>query len=224
MTLVKICGMREPAHAVAAAEAGADYIGMILAPSRRHITVEQAAKITAAVRAVVKVPPKMVGIFVNADPAEVNGAAIAAGLDLVQLSGQEDEDYLERIVAPKIKAVHVDLASPGPVAWLSLRRRLATLQSLDVLPLLDAQVDGQAGGTGQTFDWSVAKDQAGLYRFMLAGGLTPENVADAIGQVRPWAVDVSSGVETVGAKDTAKMRAFIQAVRKAGGPNPRPLP
>ena len=220
MTLVKICGIREPAHAVAAAEAGADYIGMILAPGRRRITLEQAAKITAAVRAAAKSPPKLVGVFVNADPAEVNDMAAAAGLDMVQLSGQEDEDYLERIALPKIKAIHVDSATPGPVGWLSLRRRLTALRAMDVLPLLDAQVDGQAGGTGRTFDWSAAKGQDGI-RFMVAGGLTPENVAGAIAQLHPWAVDVSSGVETAGVKDMGKVRAFIQAVRQAGQPFPQ---
>ena len=224
MTFVKICGMREAAHALGAVEAGADYIGMILAPSRRRITVEQAAKIVAAVRAATKTPPKMVGVFVNATIAEVNGAASAAGLDLVQLSGTEDEDYLEQVRLPKIKVIHIDPTAPDPVAWLSLRRRLASLRALGVLPMLDAQVDGQFGGTGQTLNWTAAKGQAGEYPFMLAGGLTPQNVAAAIQQLRPWAVDVSSGVETAGVKDVSKVRAFVHAVRLAGELNPQPLP
>ena len=217
MTFVKICGIREPAQALAAAEAGANYVGMILAPSRRRITVEQAAKIVASVRASTSTLPKMVGVFVDASVAEVNEAAAIAGLDLVQLSGTEGEDYLERVAPPKIKAIHIDLATPDTVAWLSLRRRLASLRAMDVLPLLDAQVNGQFGGTGQTFNWDAAQGQAGEYPFMLAGGLTPENVASAIHQLHPWAVDVSSGVESVGVKDIAKVRAFISAVRSADG-------
>ena len=217
MTFVKICGVRDPGQALAAAEAGADYIGMILAPSRRRITVEQAGKIVAAVRAATKTPPKMVGVFVNASIEEVTTTATVAGLDMVQLSGTEDEEYLEQLPLPRIKAIHVDVAAPDPVAWLSLRRWLASLSAMDVIPLLDAQVNGQFGGTGQTFNWSAAQDQAGEYPFMLAGGLTPDNVASAIRQLRPWAVDVSSGVETVGVKDVAKVRAFINAVRSADG-------
>ena len=215
MTRIKICGIREPAHALAAAEAGADYIGMILAPSRRQITVEQAAKIVAAVKGSSKTPPKMVGVFVNAPTVAVNYAAITAALDMVQLSGQEDEDYLAEIEAPKIKTVHIKKNLPDPVAMMSLRRSLASLKAAGVLPQLDSQGEGQGGGTGQTFDWSVAQKEGAGYDYMLAGGLTPENVAAAIGQLHPWAVDVSGGVETAGVKDAAKIRAFIQAVRAA---------
>lgn len=216
MTLVKICGVRHPEHALVAAEAGADYIGMIFAPSRRQITVEQAAAIVAAVKSGMKAPPKLVGVFVNAPAEQVNEAAEKAGLDMVQLSGNEDEDYLEEVRFPRIKAVHVDPKLPGAVGWMTLRRRMSSLKALDVLPLLDAQVDGQFGGTGQAFDWATAKSGASDFDYMLAGGLTALNVGEAIAHLHPWAVDVSSGVETTGVKDEAKIRSFIQAVRKAG--------
>lgn len=215
MTRIKICGIRETAHAIAAAESGADYIGMILAPGRRQITVEQAAKIVAAVKGSTKTPPKMVGVFVNAPAVGVNYAVITAGLDMVQLSGQEDDEYLADIEAPKIKTVHISKRVPEPVAMMSLRRSLVSLKAAGVLPLLDSQAEGQAGGTGQTFDWALAQKEAAGYDYMLAGGLTLDNVEAAIGQLHPWAVDVSSGVETAGIKDVAKIRAFIAAARGA---------
>ena len=161
--------------------------------------------------------PKLVGVFVNAEPREVNSIADEVGLDMAQLSGDEDVDYLSEIQRPVIKAVHVPSEPPAEVAWPGVRRGLAILREAGAVPLLDTEVEGQAGGTGRPFDWEVARELAQDFDFMLAGGLTPENVAEAVARVRPWAVDVSSGVETDGVKDTAKIRAFIQAVRRAEG-------
>jgi phosphoribosylanthranilate isomerase len=214
-TVVKVCGIREPAHALAALQAGADFIGMILAPSRRRITVNEAARIVAAVKGASVSPPRLVGVFVDAPEEEVNRAAHEAGLDFVQLSGREDEDYLERMEVPAIKTVHVPSRMPDPVAWLSIKRRLSGLTALGVIPHLDTLVDGQAGGTGQAFDWSVAAQGVGLIDYLLAGGLTPENVAGAIARLHPWGVDVSSGVETNGVKDPAKIAAFVRAAKAA---------
>ena len=214
MTRVKICGVSAPAHALAAAEAGADFIGMIFAPSPRQVTTTQARSIVEAVRREAKAPrPKLVGVFVNAEAKAVNAAAAEAGLDLVQLSGDEDLDYLDGIEPPVIKAVHVSGREPGKVAALGLRRTLAHLRGANAIPLLDTKVQGMYGGTGRAFDWEVAQDLAQDFQFLIAGGLTPDNVGQALRRVHPWGVDVSSGVETGGVKDLAKIRAFIQAAR-----------
>ncbi len=214
MTIVKICGVREPVHAVIAAQAGADLIGMILAPSRRQISPEKAAEIVQAVRGSTSTPPKMVGVFVDADAQDVNRIAREAGLDMVQLNGSENEDYLEKMTVPVIKAVHVSAGLPGPVAWMGLRKQLAFLRNIGVVPLLDPKVAGVAGGSGQTFDWDVAKGQSEVYDFLLAGGLTPDNVAEAVSRLQPWGVDVSTGVESQGVKDPEKIRLFIERVRQ----------
>ena len=146
-------------------------------------------------------------LFADQPVEDVNGIAEAAGLDLVQLSGGEDDDFAARISLPVIRAIHVaegakpedilDRATPGTSVGI----------------LLDTAVKGARGGSGIAFDWTVAAEAAERLPFMLAGGLTPENVADAVAQVRPWAVDVSSGVETDGVKDIDKVRAFIRAVK-----------
>ena len=217
MSKIKICGVTQPSHALAAAEAGADFIGMVFAPSQRRLSREQAKAIAEAVRGSGGPQPKLVGVFVDADPREVNSIADEVGLDMAQLSGDEDVDYLSEIERPAIKVVHVPSKPPAEVAWPGIRRGLAVLRQAEAVPLLDTEVEGQAGGTGRSFDWDVAGELAQEFDFLLAGGLTPENVAEAVARVRPWAVDVSSGVETDGVKDTAKIRAFIQAVRRAEG-------
>jgi len=213
MTGVKICGISHPAHAVIAAEAGADFIGLHLAPSRRQVTPERAKAIVDAVRSSSDNPPKLVGVFVDADSAEMNRLAEEVGFDMAQLSGDEDPDTIAEIERPVIKALHVPAGPPSVVAWAGIRRGLAIVREAEALPLLDTKVEGHAGGTGRSFDWEVARQLAEEFEFMLAGGLTPENVAKAVAYVLPWAVDVSSGVETDGVKDPAKIRAFIAVVR-----------
>jgi phosphoribosylanthranilate isomerase len=157
--------------------------------------------------------PLIVGVFARMTPDEVNDIADAAGVDLVQLSGGEDDAFLRQIVRPVIRAVHVragmsaadvdDKCVPGLSAGL----------------LLDTGLDSALGGTGESFDWAVAAEVAEYKQFLLAGGLTPETVASAIEQVQPWGVDVSSGVETNGVKDIEKIRAFIRAAKgvRVGG-------
>ena len=214
MTTIKICGVQEAIHAVIAAQAGADLVGMILAPSRRQISPDKAVEIVHAVRSSTDSPPRMVGVFVDADAGEVNRIAHSAGLDMVQLNGSEDEDYLGKMTAPVIKAIHVEAELPGPVAWMGLRKRLAFLRNMGIVPLLDSKVEGVAGGSGQAFDWDVARGQSEDYDFLLAGGLMPDNVIEAVSRLQPWGVDVSSGVESQGVKDPEKIRLFIERVRQ----------
>ena len=203
-TRVKICGVTSVADALAAADAGADLIGLnFFDQSPRHLTLATAAEIAHAL------PPSVqrVGVFVN--PAEdlVVRAIAGCGLNLLQFHGDEPSDFCTQFGLMSLKAIRVrDEVS------------LETLADFETDAfLLDAYSKSGLGGTGEKFNWklAVAAQKFGKPIF-LAGGLTPENVADAVQKVKPFAVDVSSGVEFApGKKDAAKVRAFIQAVRSA---------
>jgi phosphoribosylanthranilate isomerase len=201
---VKICGIQDEAAAIAAAEAGADAVGLIFAPSRRQVGLEQARRIAAAL------PPFIakVGVVVNEPLERVRELIDGVRLDAVQLHGDEDATYCRAVCelgVTVIKAVQV----AGPL-------EVDRLRSLPVAAvLLDTHRPGLRGGTGATFDWSLAAPLASVMRIVLSGGLSPENVATAVAAVRPYGVDVSSGVETDGRKDPAKMRAFVAAARAA---------
>ena len=210
MTYVKICGISREEDAEAAA--GADFIGLMFAESPRRVTLEQARALAEAVRSR-PAPPKAVGVFANNPLDEVNETARALALDYVQISGDEPDDYVRRVEAPVIRSVHVEAGAGQRPNTAALAARLDALRALGATPLLDAKVDARYGGTGRRFDHAAARDVAREHDFLLAGGLTPENVAEAVAGVRPWGVDVSSGVETGGVKDAAKIRAFIEAVR-----------
>jgi len=212
MTRIKICGLREIEHAVAAAEAGADYLGLVFAPSRRQVSVEKAREIIKAVR---ELNPRqeVVGVFVNTPSRTVNHIADRCGLDWIQLSGDEPWQYCHEITRPLIKVVRI---SPGKTATVILSdieagQSLALKQKF--ICLLDTQAGNTYGGTGHTFDWQIAREVAIQYPVMIAGGLTPDNVGQLVREVQPWGVDVSSGVEAGGVKSIEKIRAFIHAVR-----------
>ncbi len=224
MTVVKICGVRRLVDAQAAAAAGAAIVGFTFWPgTKRCIAPEVAADMIAALRAGEGPHPLVSGLFVNADPAMIAATVARCGLDLVQLSGDEGAAEIERLGVPLLMAIR---ALPGEDAD-ALRERIDALhhaaRSLPpgpfgqpLTPLLDAHVPGQYGGTGQTGDWALAAALAAGERIMLAGGLTPENVADAVRTVHPWGVDVASGVEVAGQpgiKDAARIQAFIRAAR-----------
>jgi len=199
MTQVKICGLKRTDDALVAADAGAAMLGFVFAPSRRRVEPEQAAAIIAAVRQTATV--RTVGIFVNESPEEMNRLAELCDLDYLQLSGDEPPDVVSALSRPAIKVVHVGSAETA--ASLTERASRATAEML----LLDTARAGSFGGTGESFDWQAipALDR----RVLLAGGLHAGNIAGAIRAVRPWGVDVSSGVETDGAKDQAKIREFV---------------
>ncbi len=210
MIHVKICGLREEAHAVAAAEAGADYLGLVFVPNvRRAVQGQQARAIIAAVRGAGYQTP-FVGLFVNLRPGAIRHTVEQLGLGAVQLSGDEPVSVLEQLGGiPVFKALRLT-GAPHEDGWL---QRAATDASVRVL--IDAHVPGSYGGAGVVGNWQQAAELASRTDIMLAGGLSPANVAAAINQVRPWGVDVSSGVETDGVKDTDKIRAFIAASRQA---------
>jgi phosphoribosylanthranilate isomerase len=212
LTKVKICGISEVFHAEAAAEAGADLIGLVFAASPRRVTYDRAKQIMIAVK---EYHLPVAGVFVDMPTTTVNGLASSLGLDWVQLSGNESWNYCQRIEKPLIKTLHVPscLAEVGLLSQMDDgKRRLGS--KLHVY-LLDTLVDGRYGGTGQAFSWHVARRAATQYRVIVAGGLNPENVGQVVTSLRPWGVDVSSGVESVGAKDVNKIRAFVRAVRLA---------
>jgi phosphoribosylanthranilate isomerase len=218
--VIKICGLRLPDHMLAAAKAGADMIGLVFAPSRRRVTLDEAAQLVEALRqAPLDRKPALVGLFVNEQAAVINAAAEALGLDAVQLSGDESPALLGALRSPRIlKSIRLD-GSALEQAWVELACKSAehwpgeTQQQPAVRLLVDGHVAGAYGGTGAQANWQSAAALAEQQPIMLAGGLDASNVATAITAVRPWAVDVSSGVETNGVKDVAKIEAFIGAAR-----------
>ena len=203
-TTVKICGITRVEDALAAAHAGAHAIGLIFyAGSPRLVRCDIARRVVDALPAFVT----PVALFVDAKSIDVERVISEVGPQLLQFHGDETPEFCERFGLPYIKAAKVRQG----VDLLQYARRYRTAKGL----LLDAFVDGSHGGTGATFDWTLIPDQLPL-PLILAGGLHPDNVADAIRQVRPWAVDVSSGVEAAkGIKDAAKIAAFIRGVRDA---------
>jgi len=198
---VKICGLTRVKDAEIAANLGADALGMVFyPPSPRHITVEKAAEIVGSLPAFVST----VGLFVNPTVQEVEAVLAEVPLDVLQFHGDEQPSFCSHFSRPYIKAIRV---KPGVDLNLEARR-FNSAQSL----LLDAWHPKARGGTGQSFDWAYIPPNLPL-PVILAGGLSPSNVRTAIERVRPFAVDVSSGVESrPGIKDSEKMAAFIQEV------------
>ena len=199
---IKICGITNTEDAQAAAKLGADAIGFVFAPSPRQISSEKA-------RAIIRTLPPLVqtvGVFVDEDPEKVASTAAFCHLDLLQFHGKESANYCRRFAQRVIKAmrVHREAHVEGCSEYSGV---------VDAL-LLDTYIPGQTGGTGLTFDWNLALEAKRYARIILAGGLNPDNVAAAISAVKPYAVDVSSGVEEKpGVKDHEKMARFIQTVR-----------
>lgn len=216
MTLVKVCGISRAEDALVAAEAGADFVGLVFAASRRQVDAARAAEIVAAL-ADAGSKPRTVGVFVNENIAEMNRLAGSCGLDMVQLSGDESWDCYRQIECPVLKVIHVTPGATSREVLERLKEGQIALEQDSVRLVLDTGSASAYGGTGESFDWSVAADIAGQVPLVLAGGLTPENVAKAVAVVKPWAVDVSSGVETDGTKDAGRIRAFVNEVRRADG-------
>lgn len=202
MTHIKICGIKTMTDALAAMDAGADFIGFNFYPkSPRYIDVDQCREIMSVMRKYGH--STYVGVFVNASADEIRATMKTCGLSLAQLHGDESVEMLKQLDGKAFKAFrgipeNVDgFARSEPPAFL-----------------IDASVKGIYGGSGVTADWSGAAELAKKYPLLLAGGLTPENVAEAIRRVKPWGVDVASGVESApGEKDASRMKAFVQAVR-----------
>lgn len=202
--IVKICGITNLEDALVAAEAGADALGfMFHEPSPRAVSLETAARICR------KLPQHIVrvGVFVDAPETQVVRAIAGCSLNLLQFHGNETPEYCQQFPAMTMKAFRV--------------RDASSLHKLTEYPtdawLLDSYVAGKLGGTGETFNWALAHEAVGMGKpIFLAGGLTPENVSDAVRTVGPYGVDVSSGVEAKpGKKDVEKVKAFIEAAKSA---------
>lgn len=207
MTKIKLCGLKRPQDIQAANELLPAYIGFVFAPkSRRYVHPDRAEELRRMLNPDI-IP---VGVFVNETPETVAALLDRGIIDIAQLHGKEDEAYIRRLrqltKKPLIQAFRVD--TPADVA-------AAQASTADYVLL-----DSGAGGTGTCFDWSLLKDIQRPY--FLAGGLTPENVGGAVATLHPYAVDVSSGIETDGAKDKEKMTQFVRAVRGVPGKDEEP--
>jgi phosphoribosylanthranilate isomerase len=201
MVRVKICGIKRLEDALAAVDAGAAAIGLnFWRPGRRYVPPPTARVIARAL------PPFVarVGVFADEEPETIREIADLCGLDALQLHGSESPEFCRQFDRPVIKGVKIS----GPESVLGLER-------YDVAAfLLDAHVPGEMGGTGHRFDWSLAVRAKAAGPVILSGGLTPENVEEAIRAATPYAVDVASGVETGGQKDPAKIQAFVAHVQR----------
>lgn len=200
-TRVKICGITQVQDAIAVVDAGADAIGLVFyGPSPRAVSLKQAQEIVKAVPAFVSV----VALFVNPEPSMVQEILNDVRIDLIQFHGDEDSTFCEQFKHPYIKAIRVRQASDVVASSL----RFPSAQGI----LLDSYKPGVPGGTGETFDWSLIPVEQ-TKKIILAGGLTPENAADAIELVQPFALDVSGGVEEAkGIKDHGKINQFLSEV------------
>ena len=203
-TRIKICGITRPEDALAAASSGADAIGLVFyADSPRAVTVQEAKDIAQVL------PPfvTLVSLFVNAPAETISNVLSQVPVGLIQFHGDEDSRFCREFGRPWIKALRVRDS-------MNVAKEAAALSGATGV-LLDAWQEGVPGGTGRTFDWALANEQLPL-PMVLAGGLDEVNVGDAIGGLRPWAVDVSGGVESSpGIKDAEKIQRFVAAVRAA---------
>lgn len=225
MTFVKVCSVRAVEHAVWAVEAGADAIGMIFADAPRRIDIKVARAVRRELGPRVELAestaqtfererraagqPLLVGVFARQSVDEIERILERVDLDIVQLSGGEHPALAGRVRRAVVRAVHV----ADSVDADSVRREID--RAPNTVTMLDAK-SKQGGGMGQRIDWSIAAEVASNRPLVLAGGLNPDNVAQAVRAVRPWAVDASSGLETDGTKDREKIRAFIAAAKGEG--------
>lgn len=204
MTKIKICGIKTLPDALAAIEAGADFLGFnFYSQSARFIETDICAEITSVLK---QEHPEiqLVGVFVNSPLEAIKQILETCSLDLAQLHGDETPEILNALYGKAFKAFR---GVPQQVNGFAREQAPALL--------VDAAVKGSYGGTGVKADWFAAAELAKRYPMLLAGGLTPENVAEAVRQVRPWGVDVASGVEaSPGVKDAGKIKAFVHAVKK----------
>ena len=202
-TRIKICGITRAEDAQAVVESGADAIGLVFyPPSPRGVTATQAIDIVAAVPAFVTVT----ALFVNPSVEEVQSVLDSVRIDLIQFHGDEDDDFCRQFKRPYIKALRVRQASDVVASCLRFPGALAIL--------LDSYKPGVPGGTGETFDWTLVPDNPPK-PLILAGGLEPGNVAEAISVVKPYAVDISGGVEAAkGIKDHGKIADFVKEVNR----------
>ncbi|HAA0649596.1 phosphoribosylanthranilate isomerase [Listeria innocua] len=201
--IVKICGLKKSVDVKAAVENGADMIGFVFAKSKRQVTIEQAHQLAKNIPSNIK----KVGVFVNPTEDELTAAIKGVPLDIVQLHGQEPTEQADRTDAEVIKAF--------PVKEGKLPNNINDYSNAYIL--LDAPAEEYEGGSGKTFDWDkINSDLLIKNKLIIAGGLNTENVKEAISRFEPYAVDISSGVETNGEKDPEKIKIFIKTAKGVG--------
>ncbi|UPH49133.1 phosphoribosylanthranilate isomerase [Listeria innocua] len=201
--IVKICGLKKSVDVKAAVENGADMIGFVFAKSKRQVTIEQAHQLAKNIPSNIK----KVGVFVNPTEDELTAAIKGVPLDIVQLHGQESTEQADRTDAEVIKAF--------PVKEGKLPNNINDYSNAYIL--LDAPAEEYEGGSGKTFDWDkINSDLLIKNKLIIAGGLNTENVKEAISRFEPYAVDISSGVETNGEKDPEKIKIFIKTAKGVG--------
>ena len=222
MTHIKVDGFGSAGAAIAAVDAGADSIGLVFVPTaRRCLSLDAAEALLGEVRvhAEGRMPParmpEVVGLFADQPEDDVNRYVERLGLNAVQLCGAEGMGYAKAMTVPIYKVIAIDPEVPigAQMPKIMVLQQRHTMAGHRIV--VDTLVAGEYGGTGQRFDWTLAGELARAFEMTLAGGLTPENVGEAVRSVRPWGVDTSSGVETDGEKDVEKVRAFVRAVREA---------
>ena len=212
MPMIKICGVRKAQDALVAAESGADFIGLVFVPNRRRsLDLESAAHIVEELKVSFSTRTEIVGLFADQSLEQVNSFVSSCKLDWVQLCGRESLEYCDAVQARVFKVIHVPVESNSDVDAQELAATINDYSGSGHMITLDRQEGVLQGGTGLSFDWQIASKLSKMgFKFVLAGGLTPSNVGEAIKIVNPWGVDVSSGVETDGIKNAGKIEAFIR--------------
>lgn len=214
MTKLKICGLKDYDSANIAIESGADFLGFVFVPgARRCLEINHAKKIIEKLK--IKHTdklPNLVGLFANQTIGRVNKIVNNLNLDLAQLCGDETHEYVKAIDIPTIKQVKVVEYNQLDISIAKVREQVESILSYGSMIVLDKYESSSYGGTGKKFNWDIAAELSGTYNLILAGGLNCDNIVDAISQVAPWGVDVSSGIETGGIKDESKIRKFSASV------------
>ena len=215
MTILKICGLKELSHMVVASDSGADLLGFVIVPGvRRQLDIEWAKDVIMRYRTSRGLGgPKLVGLFADQTVEDVNYIINHCGLDKAQLCGDEPMEYWGEIRKPIIKQIKVDDRGERKEVIERLSIQVEEVVSKGHLCVLDKYKEGTHGGTGSTFDWAIGAEIANRFPIIMAGGLNPRNISEAIATVKPWGVDVSSGVEENWIKDASKIRDFAKQVK-----------
>jgi phosphoribosylanthranilate isomerase len=216
MTRIKICGLTESRHVKTAAMLQVDFVGFVFAESKRRITPERAAELIAGAKEH-DLHPAAVGVFVNEPADYINRIARQCNLDWIQLSGDEPWDFCAAVDLPVIRVLHITPDKTADDIAGSIEHVYKLYDRNRLIILLDSKIEGCYGGTGSTFDWNLLQTISAGYPVMVAGGLNPGNIGTLVKQFHPWGVDVSSGVEINGNKDSNLIREFINSVRLSSG-------
>lgn len=213
---VKICGVRELPSAILATTGGAHFLGFNFVPnSRREVNAKDVRIMIEQLRQKSEyATPQMVGVFANQPTLYVNAVAEFCNLDLIQLSGEEPMAVSASMIKPVIKAIKVNPDASDDEEFRRVEQLVTIAEKKGILPLLDRYDASAYGGTGKSINWHFAKKVGRNHRILLAGGLTPENVAEAIDIAKPWGVDVASGIETNGTPDPIKIAHFLEEAHR----------